>query len=72
MTTKNKSRDFQLLEFFDKNLFIEDAWCAVCETADIGLFGPNDYQVMGKIFIKGVCRNCGLKVVSEIVEKNII
>lgn len=72
MATRNKNRNFQLLEFFEEKLFIEDAWCEACETADIGLFGPNDYQVLGKKFIKGVCRNCGSKVFSEIIEKNVI
>ena len=72
MATRNKYRDFQLLEFFEEKLFIEDAWCEVCKTTDIGLFGPNDYQVLGKKFIKGVCRYCGSKVVSEVVEKNVI
>jgi len=72
MATRNKYRDFQLLEFFEKKQFVEAAWCEVCKTTDIGLFGPNDYQVLGKKFIKGVCRNCGSKVVSEIVEKNVI
>ena len=43
MMTRNKNRNFQLHEFFEEKIFIEDAWCAVCETADIGLFGPNEY-----------------------------
>ncbi len=72
MMTRNKNRNFQLHEFFEEKIFIEDAWCAVCETADIGLFGPNEYEVLDKKFTQGICPTCGAHILSEIVEKYLL
>ena len=62
---------FQLHDFIERKVFIENAWCEVCDEANLGLFGPAELEVYGNKFIHGYCRRCGTKIVSEIIEKNI-
>ncbi len=66
----NKNRCFQL-HVLQENLFVEEVWCEECKKSDFGIYGPYEYDVLGKKFIQGICRNCGAKIVSEITHKDL-
>ena len=65
----NKKRFFQLHHPLHENLFVEEVWCKDCDLLDFGIYGPQVYNVLGKNFIPGICRNCGAKIVSEVTHK---
>ncbi len=67
------SQNYQILlpDFFERKVFIENAWCNSCDEANVGIFGPDEFEVYGDKFIRGYCRKCGTKIVSEIIEKHI-
>ena len=67
------NQNYQILHnnFFEQNIFIENAWCKSCDKFHVGIFGPEEFEVYGDKYIHAYCRNCGTKFVSEIIKKNI-
>jgi len=68
---KKQNPHILLHDFFKRNLFIKNAWCDSCDEADAGIFGPDEFEVYGDKYILGYCRNCGTRIVAEIIEKNV-
>lgn len=65
-----KNFHFQLSNFFEKKTFIDNAWCLACDAENnIGIFGPAEYEIDGRRFIKGFCSDCGATIVSELIDK---
>jgi len=64
-------RNYCLRPSFERSCFEEDTWCDHCQAADLGLVEPHEYEEGGRVFIEGKCRNCGGRVVSEIIIKDI-
>ena len=63
-----KERNFHIRDLAEQKMFSEDTWCGFCNEANLGLNEPIEYEQGGKIFIEGVCKKCGHRVVSEIIE----
>ena len=61
-------REFAARPEWEQNWFVENTWCDVCNAADIGLIDPAEYEEDGSVFVEGKCRQCGNRVVSEIIE----
>ena len=61
---------FQLANFFEKKTFIDNPWCGACDAENnIGIFGPAEYEIEDRKFIKGFCRDCGAVIISELIDK---
>jgi hypothetical protein len=63
-----KEKKFHSRNLAEQKMFSEDTWCDFCNEADLGLNKPIEYELGEKIFIEGVCKKCGYRVVSEIIE----
>jgi len=66
---KRKERNFSGRSKAEQEFMLENTWCGVCNAADLGLNKPFEYEEDEKIFVEGLCRMCGNRVVSEIKEK---
>jgi len=65
-----KNCHFQLYNFIAENTFIDNPWCGACNAENnIGIFGPAEYEIDDRRFIKGFCRDCGATIVSELIDK---
>jgi len=67
----SKERNFYNRPPEERRWFEEETWCDECSQADLGLVEPREYEEDGVVFIEGKCRNCGSRVVSEIVEQKL-
>ena len=67
------TQNYQILlpDFFERKVFIENAWCNSCDEANEGIFGPDECEFYGDKFIRGSYGKCGTKIVSEIIVKHI-
>lgn len=61
-------RNFEEREPSLRQWFINNTWCDHCAKADLGLTCPSEYEEDGQIYIEGLCRQCGNRVVSLIEE----
>jgi hypothetical protein len=62
-------RNFNDRPVADQRWLLQHTWCETCQTADLGLRDPVEYEDLGRIFIKGKCVRCGSVVSSEIEER---
>ena len=69
---KKQNCHIQLHDFFRRRVFIDNPWCGFCDESGVGIFGPDEFDVDGDTYILGYCRKCGIKIVSKIIEKNIV
>ena len=61
-------RNLNARDQFEREWLIQNTWCDHCSIADLGIDEPSEYEEAGRVFIEGVCRRCGNKVKSEIVD----
>lgn len=66
-----KPRNLNARDQFEREWLIQNTWCDHCSIADLGIDEPSEYEEAGRVFIEGVCRRCGKKVKSEIVESGL-
>ena len=66
-----KHRNLKSRDQFEQEWLIENTWCEHCSAADLGIDNPAEYEENGHVFIEGICRRCGKKVKSEIIEKDL-
>ena len=67
---KRKYLDFDKLESWEKETYLEHTWCDKCNKADLGIKEPLLYIEEKKTYIEGKCLICGQTQKSEIVIKN--
>lgn len=63
---------FLLYDFIERKEFIEKTWCDTCGEANLAIFDQNEFEIYGCKFILGSCRQCGAKILSELIEKHIV
>jgi hypothetical protein len=68
---KRKYLNFEELDECDKEWFLNETWCDICDKADLGLKEPSIYVEAKKTFIEGKCSVCSNPVISEIITKEI-
>ena len=68
MNEKRKARRFELRPPEEQAWICENTWCDTCQAADLGMALPREYEQDGQIYVEGVCRRCGQRVVSELNE----
>ena len=63
------SRDFLARAEVERNFFLRDTWCNICNEADLGMNTPSEYEENGHVFVEGRCNKCGAPVTSEVIER---
>lgn len=63
--------DFNSLPESDKDWFLQETWCDVCNQADLGIKEPELYIENNIKYISGKCVVCNTKCVSTITENDI-
>ncbi|GHB79634.1 hypothetical protein GCM10008107_31460 [Psychrosphaera saromensis] len=64
---KKQYLNFDDLEQFDQEFFINDSWCNYCDEADLGIIEPKIYILDEKQYLEGNCKVCCKKQTTEIV-----
>ena len=72
---KNMNRfnyHFLLHDFIEQKVFLDSTWCDQCGEANLAVFNQTELEIGGSKFTLGYCRICNNKILSEIIEKNVM
>ena len=72
---KNMNRynyHFLLHDFIERKVFLDNTWCDQCDGANLAVFNQTELEIDGSKFTLGYCRICNTKILSEVIEKNVI
>jgi hypothetical protein len=64
-------KDFTDRPRWEQEWFTQNTWCDACQSADLGLTEPVEYEEDGARYIEGQCRRCRGSVVSEIIHRDV-
>jgi len=63
---------FLLHDFIERKEFLDNTWCDQCNEANLAIFNQTELEFDGCRYTLGYCRICNTKILSEVIEKNII
>ena len=63
---------FLLHDFIERREFLDNTWCDQCDDANLAIFNNTELEIDGCRFTLGHCRLCNTKILSEVIEKNVI
>jgi RNase P subunit RPR2 len=61
-------RNFNDRSSVEQELLLKNTFCSKCNTADLGMHDPVEYEVSGKIYLEGKCNKCDEVVKSSVTE----
>lgn len=61
-------RDFYARAPEEQQAFLENTWCNQCQEMDLGMTDPEEYELLGRVFVDGKCTKCGQMTTTEIAE----
>ncbi|WP_151703503.1 hypothetical protein [Nitrincola alkalilacustris] len=67
---EEKARDFHARSEEEQQAFLTNTWCDNCHQVDLGMSEPREYELLGTIFIEGICKGCGHVVCTELTDES--
>jgi len=60
---KNRSQE-------EQESFVSISWCDSCHASGLGMLNPVEFELNGKVYLRGECSRCKNNILSEIIQLN--